>query len=427
MGLANFLARFGIGADDWFQKGGHVGQHAQMAVAGTNLSAHALEHAGLGLQVDVREFGSLSTSNDNSALFAAAVAGVPVGSTIFIPPGSYPGSISINRDYVNISGGGKPIYNGSAMVGGTIIKGAISAYSKGVTISNLGVDQSATADTDGIVSGYGDETAFNDNYFYNISILGRGYANGSLHGVITQAGGRVYYDRISVYKFGHGQVIRCREGHISRGYVEDADLDAYIFKSADTFPANNCYDSSLTDCVARAPTSGKRANLIIQGDTAGYLTRNIVVNGFYSEGSSEKAVQFIGTAGTVRDVTLNAITVAGCTATRAFAFEGGANITAIGCNVYDAPAYSYGGDGASGVRLIGCVSRGPTAGHRIGTFGFSQINGKVYAEPGVATDDPPFVLQSGTLANGLVNGGLEFDGTFLYFTVGGVRKKITMA
>ncbi len=383
--------------------------------------------------INVREFetagNTLSAASDNTALFAAAVAGVPNGMTVLLPCGTWPGDISINRNFTWFQGSGKPVYNplNGQLVGGTILKGAITAYVIGARIGHLGIDQTGTTKTDGIVSGSGTEDYYNDNHFHDIAILGRGFANGSTHGILTQGGGRARYDRISVYKFGHGQVLRCRDGIITNGYVEDAELSSYIVKSSGvTSPFNNA-SGTVRDCVARATTAGKFANLVIQGESADYMTKGVTVDGFWSYGSAAPSIRTMGTPGMLRDVIIMNAHVFGNTSARGMAFEGGLNVNVIGCHVYDGPQYSYGGDGAMNLNIVACSSLQPTAGHYIGAFSALMLNGRLKLAAEVATDDPPLVIPKATaLSNNKGGPALSVSGTDLVFTVDGNRYNISM-
>jgi hypothetical protein len=91
--------------------------------------------------------------------------------------------------------------------------------------------------------------------------------------------------------------------------------------------------------------------------------------------------------------------------------------------------------GANIVNLIGATStnlatRLNNAGFKIGTLADAHTDGTAYlhiSKAGTATaGTAPLKLTSGTNLTTPENGAFEFDGTNLYFTVGGVRKTVTL-
>ena len=60
--------------------------------------------------------------------------------------------------------------------------------------------------------------------------------------------------------------------------------------------------------------------------------------------------------------------------------------------------------------------------------GTSSATAKLHIAAGTATaGNAPLKLTSGTLLTSPENGAFEYDGSFLYFTLGGVRYKVTLA
>lgn len=371
--------------------------------------------------LDVREFGNLSEANDNSAVFAAAVSGAPNGMTVMIPLGTWPGSITINRNFFRLTGVSRPSYYAGNLIGGTILLGGIVVGAIGVDIGHLGCQQTATADTDGLAGGYGDNSLQLGNIYHDLSFVGRGGASGSAHGVIQQGGLDVRFDRISSYGYTHGAALRADFSSMDTMYAEDCDSTSFILKSG---AENNLIGCRASNLLARAVTAGKAATLYIEGSSTG-LTTNNCVDGFRSIGSDISAVIFAGTAGTCRNNSVSNAHVYGCSAEKAFAFNGGDSATVVNGHVYDAPQYSFDSSGgATNTHLLNCMSRGPTSGHRRGDFTVSQINGEHLGRPG-SVEFAPFTLQQAVaLMTTPANGALEFDGTELYVTVGGARFSI---
>ena len=216
------------------------------------------------LNVNVKNYGLSETASkaENTAAFTAAMAAVVTGGWLVIPPGSFLADITITKS-LNVIGTGKPRYNGSALVGGTVIKGTVTAYTQGVHLGWFGIDQSATTDQDGLVCGSSTDTDRLDYYFHNLALVGRNGGGGSLHGIVAQGGEHVCIENCDAFKFYHNFAVRTSYSTISNCYSEDADGSSYIFKSGSTFPANNCRHTFAVNFTARAKTAGRVADLII--------------------------------------------------------------------------------------------------------------------------------------------------------------------
>jgi hypothetical protein len=364
---------------------------------------------------------------DNTTTFASAVAATPTGGTLELQEGDFLGDIVINKS-IRVIGSGKPRYNGTILVGGTIIKGYISSYAQGVEIGWLGIDQSGTVDADGLFGGSATDTDRLDFWWHDLTILGRGTASGSTHACIAQGGEGVKMERINAYKFYHGFVLRCSYGEVESCYAEDMDGTSVILKAGATAPVNHCRYSSARNTIARAKTAGKVAYFRVEVTDATYQTDGATLKNCISIGSNTAGFSVENTAATggtdLRNIELIGCKVYDCTATRGFAFISGDNILVRHCHVEDGPAYSYGGDGATNVRLIGCTSRSPTAGHVIGAFQEYDVNGAHLLEPST-NQGGPFWFQAGaSIMTSPPSGMMEYDTIALYLTLASVRRGI---
>lgn len=381
--------------------------------------------------VSVEDYGwsAGGSTAANSAAFTAALAAVPTGGKIIIPPGSFSANLTITKG-VTVQGAGEPYFSGSALVGGSIIRGAVTAYAKGVRLYDFGCDQSATADTDGIIAGVTPDTDTLDFVADRVAVLGRGNASGSSHGVIAQSGQRAYINA-RVYRYFHGVALRISYGMAKDCYIEDCDGTSIIIKSGATYPENNAHHTRAVGCIAVAKTAGKVADFLVETASGSYTTNDVALVDCVSIGSTGtpfKSHNPAGTGGTgLRNIRFDRCSVFGASGSRGFSFVDGDNVVATTCHVDDGPAYSYGGDGATNVRVKDSTSRSPTSGHYIGAFQEVQINGQWLTQAGTTQDGGALLLPAGSLKTTPQAYQLEATTTGLFWTnAAGVRKTITL-
>jgi hypothetical protein len=381
--------------------------------------------------VSVEDYGwsAAASSAANSAAFSSALAAVATGGKIIIPTGTYSGNLIITKG-VTISGGGEPFYDGTTLIGGTIIVGKVTAYAAGVRLFDFGVNQTTTLDADGIVAGVTPDSARLDFVAERISVLGRGNAAGSVHGVIAQSGQGARINA-KVFKYYHCIALRVSYGLAKDCYTEDADATSIIIKSGATYPANDIKHTRAVGCVAVVKTSGKKADFWAETSDASYTTNNasfVDCISVGSDGTPFKCHNTTGTGGTgLRNVTFDNCGVFSATGSRGFAFVDGDIVKATNCHVEGTPAYSFGGDGATNLRVLGCTSRSPSSGHYVGSFGEVEINGQKVLQPGTISDGGALAIPAGSLKTTPQAHQLEATTTNLYWTTtAGVRKTITL-
>ncbi|MCP3472144.1 hypothetical protein NLM33_17665 [Bradyrhizobium sp. CCGUVB1N3] len=380
--------------------------------------------------LDVRDAGSLSPDSDNTSTFDGALAGAAASGKagIFIPPGRWPGSIIVKQDNVRIVGAGRPVWTGSALAGGTIIVGGIENRRVGTEIGHLGVDQSTVSSTiiDGLHSGGASDEIAVGYYYHDLAFLGRGYSGGkSAHALLMQNGTNSIVERILAIRYAHGVAVRMSRAHVRDIETIDMEASSVIFKSDSMSGKNDCIGSSLDGLSAKTTAPRRNANIIIESRGTGKSTRNIRVQNVLSEGSASATITVDkDPGGEVDNVLVSNVTSDGCSADRAFAIIHGTNITLSTCIAKDNAGFSFRNSAATGVKLFGCVSINAKAAayFQDAPFDFAQINNEI-----IGAKISGAQVGRGKLTTKLQDGLLEYDGTSLYFTTGGVRRIVNFS
>ncbi len=272
--------------------------------------------------VDARSYGAVCDgTTNNTTAFSNAISAMSAGQVLFIPSGSCVGDITLTKS-VKIKGNGMPDYDSTSgrLKNGTILIGYIDLNGQvGAAVSDLGVDQTTTTDSNGVTVS-ANPTSNLDVYqqISNVTVLGRGYASGSVHGFEIEATdshiAHVDVHNVRAYKYDHGMSMKASYSNVSDAYFQDNDADSMIVKS-DQY-AGDAEHINISNVVANDTATGKSnglANsLIIQSYDPGHNTRFINVNNFtsYNNGGDAIIVQQANTrAGVVQYVNLSNLTI----------------------------------------------------------------------------------------------------------------------
>jgi len=362
---------------------------------------------------DVRAIGTLSSSEDNTALFAAALAASPNG-RIFIPAGRWPGSITLTANGQGVIGAGKPRYDGTSLVGGTVIVGTVlPGVYRGVELGHFGVDQS-TLDAsfiDGFRAGGADVDL--DANWHDLAALGRGYAvNDSRHAFLIQGGRNCRLHNLYGYKYAHIVAYRASEGVITNIFGEDSETSVLVFKSdSGSGYAQDCVNNRASNIYGR--TTGAFAPKLMIESYADRVTKNIVIDNVVLEGgSSEMHVRITqdltggATCVTSQIKINNLVSVNNGYSDRAVGVIGASDVTITNGTVINATGASFKISTAPTTKLIGCTSINPGAEHVNGTFQVSEVNG-TYSR---------LSFSDGQVLSGAVDpGNVSADGTLTFY------------
>jgi hypothetical protein len=133
-----------------------------------------------------------------------AMAACSGGETIMIAPGTYTETVTVSQNGITIAGSGQPYFDGTNLVGGTIIIGQINGNVKlGLRVRDLGVDVRTTGWVDAINSGGGsgvNAAAHGD--FQNLICVGKGRRCPPIRGMASSVKmAAIPYPQLSILLF----------------------------------------------------------------------------------------------------------------------------------------------------------------------------------------------------------------------------------
>lgn len=223
----------------------------------------------------------------------AAISNAPLGSIISIAPGVYTENITLTQNGTRLIGSGRPWYDGTNLVGGTLIVGQININGKnGCTIRSLGVDVRTfgLGDRDAIVDNrltQGD--AYNS--YIDLSVVGVGLSSQSGHGILLSGGHKNFVHGCNFFVFYHGLVFRCSDSIASDCYFFACTGNSIIVKSET--PSGNALNNTITNCIldGRANDAYFRAGMIrVTSSNPSLVTRNTTISNITVRNSGEAAV-----------------------------------------------------------------------------------------------------------------------------------------
>lgn len=336
---------------------------------------------------NVLDYGAIADgTTDNTTAFASAVAAVPAGGTLYIPDGIYKGKFVINHDHIKIVGSKSPNYNGSILIGGTIIKGGFELQnSVNIEIGNLGIDTRGIVITDAIHGGSTSESTNLNYYIHDVIFLNNAYNSGTgigSHGIVFQTGKFIKIEKVKGYFGGHGIAIRASNVDINDVFIQNMTLSSLILKSGVSGSAQNCKDVNVSNAIFNSTSNSFLSNLSIQALDAGYFTERIKINNLSCIGGSGAGVYLSDTVGNsnISEIQFNNVSITGNggSADRGFYFEGGKNITLTNCSAKDIQGFSFWNNSAQKIYLNNCISENPAAGNVTGNFTYYEINGDIF-------------------------------------------------
>ena len=247
---------------------------------------------------------TLNTAAKRYTTIQGALSAAAAGSTIMVAPGTYTENLTFGANNVTLIGSGQPYYDGTNLIGGTIIIGLIDCDGKrGTTIKDLGVDIRTTAQVDAISSdnsAAGTTAIYQE--FHNLILIGRG-SDAAGHGILCQTGGGNVIRNCKFYTWTHGVALRCSNSIVSDCYFYNCLGDSVIIKS-DT-GSGNAWNNTITNCIIDgATTSGytRGGPIRIQSNHASFTTRFNTVSNITAKNCGEACVLIQQVAGTCANV-----------------------------------------------------------------------------------------------------------------------------
>lgn len=237
---------------------------------------------------------------------ATAMTAAAAGNTILIAPGSYTENVTFTQANITLRGSGTPHFDGTNLVGGTIILGSIDCDGKvGAKVLDLGVDIRAAASDNAIesdVSATGTSAIYQE--FRNLTLVGKGssVSGDRGHGILCQTGGGNIVRNCKFFEWYHGVALRCSDSIVSDCYFKSCLSNSVIIKS-DT-GSGDAWRNTVTNCIIDGTASGTSYGgpIRIQSIHASYSTRYNTVSNITAKSCSEAAVLIQQTAGTCANV-----------------------------------------------------------------------------------------------------------------------------
>lgn len=361
-----------------------------------NTSLEAFVQAGAGgiLPVDIYHRTGVYLVDPNFTVNAAAhryntiqaaVTAAPAGSLIKIASGPYIEDITFGQNNVLLVGAGKPYFDGTDLIGGTIIKGQINCNGKiGATLKDLGVDIRAHAQDDAIYNSTGGTTPKYQR-FENLRVVGKGSATAGDrgHGILLQSGGYNSVTNCDFHLWYHGLAFRCSHSTVTNSRFYSCFSDAVIIKS-DTGSEDADY-CLIGDCESIGTTGSaydRAGPFKVESAHASYHSNHITIDNCVCQNTAEAAVLITKTAGAITDVLVSNVTETGGgdSAGRAqFDVDSATVVNFVNCHSTSRSAgYGFRARGtAAQIRVVGCVADSTGAGQSTtadtGTFDYLDI------------------------------------------------------
>jgi hypothetical protein len=288
----------------------------------------------------------------------AAMAAAAAGSTIHVAPGTVTENVTFSQDRLRLIGSGKPRFDGSNLVGGTLITGQVNMNGKnGCEVRSLGVDVRtfSGSEMDAILDNRLTPSDANNSYV-DLAVLGVGLSSGTGHGILLSGGGKNTVRGCSFYVWYHGLALRGSGNIVSDCYFWACTGNSIIVKSAT--PSGDAKGNAITNCILDGDPANAylRAGPIrVQSFAAGLTTSDTTILGSSGQNTGEAFVKVEVVAGRCERTT-----VSNCSCT------GGGD---------DASRADFDVAGATDVHFEGCMSTARAAGYgfRVGGVGVARI------------------------------------------------------
>lgn len=364
-------------------------------------------------------FEGLTAAGRFLTIQAALNAATP-GTTILVAPGSYTENLTFGDAGVTLMGAGQPHFDGTDLVGGTILLGTIDCNGKvGARIEDLGLDIRAATGDDAITSGTASATAIYQE-FRNLILIGKG--SGTVgdrgHGILCQSGGGNVVRNCKFYSWYHGVALRCSNSIVADCYFKSCLSNSVIIKS-DT-GSENAWNNTVANCIIDGTASGTSYGgpVRIQSVHASYSTRYNTVANITAKNCGEAVVLIQQTAGTCANVMVsNVISYnGGDSAGRAdFDVDTATDVHFTNCmSATRNNGYGFRNASGSRIRALNCSSDATGAGRSTGTFDLLDLGSGLGVDfarfQNLTFDDPSTAAVTIRRAHIIQGGGLASDG-----------------
>jgi hypothetical protein len=241
---------------------------------------------------------------------AGAMAVAAAGSTILVGPGTYTEDVTVSQANISLLGAGAPYFDGTNLIGGTIVKGRINCAGKrGVKIKNLGVDIRATGQIDAIAADaatVGATAIYQE--FENLILIGKGSTAAPLygHGILCATGGGNTIRNCKFYNWFHGVALRCSNSLVSDCYFYSCLSDAVVIKG--DAGSGNAWNCSVTNCILDGDAASvytRGGPIRIQNLNPGTTTRWITVSNISAKNGGEGTILIQQTAGVCANIAVS--------------------------------------------------------------------------------------------------------------------------
>lgn len=313
-----------------------------------------------------------------------AMAAAPAGSLILVGPGTYNETVTVSQNNIILEGACQPQWDGSNLVGGTIIKGQVNCGSKtGVILRDFGIDLNGTSGVDGIGSSAGDVKVY--RLYENITIRGGGGA-ALAHGVYG-TGHNITMRNIRVMDCYHGIAVHGSYANINDIYLYRCTGTSLVIKAKNSIVVQNVNvvnvviegDTSAGNTYLAAGIDIQTANsTAMQGINIANVTAiNCIISALY--------VHLGDGTGSINDVSVvNMVSVNNkdLPVLGDYRVETGSRIILTNCRSYSRQAGCIAfvrgtGGSPNDVYLFNCECDSSGAGQVSGAFQVQQVNGSM--------------------------------------------------
>lgn len=360
-------------------------------------------------------FNGLSAANRFTTI-AAAMAAATAGTTILIANGTYTEDVTFSQANISLIGSGQPYFDGTNLIGGTIIKGRINCAGKrGAKVKNLGVDVRSTAQVDAVTADAATVgTAAIYQEFESLILIGKGPVGANQgHGILCSTGGGNTIRNCKFYYWFHGVALRCSNSIVSDCYFFNCLSDSVIVKG-DT-GSGDAWNNTISNLVIDGDGSNAftRAGPVrIQNVHASTTTRWITVSNVTVKNSGEGAILIQQIAGFCASMMISNVVSYnnGDAAIRAdFDVDGATDVHFSNC-MSASRAAGWGfrtQNGADRIRAMNCSSDFTGAGRVTGVYDYLDLGsgaGVDFARIQNLTFDDPVTAAMTVRRSGLMRG-----------------------